>query len=103
MTARPKDERGKSRKTTLAPAEQVNRLEDKVKAQQETIRLLLAQTKALESSLRQAEDLASEITALKHEIRELTRANRDQVRRYELLRSENERLRSRSSAERAAA
>jgi len=103
MRPRPTDEREKSRKATSAPAEQVSRLEGKVKAQQETVRMLLAQAKAMEASLRQAEDLANEITALKHEIRELTRANRDQVRRYELLRSENERLRSRSSAKRAAA
>ena len=93
----------KTGKTAAQPAEQVRKLETKVRAQQETIRALLAQTKTSEAALRRSAELGQEVTALAQEVRELTRANRDQAKRYELLRSENDRLRSRASARRAAA
>lgn len=103
MRPRSDDRSAKSGRAAATPAEQLRRLEHKVQAQKETIRALMAQTKALEAALRRSDELAQEVTALTHEVRELTRANRDQATRYELLRSDNDRLRSRASAKRAAA
>jgi hypothetical protein len=55
---------------------------------------LLARIRDLETALRSRKDSADELAELRSEIRELTRANREHVKRNEALQAENARLRA---------
>jgi predicted nucleic acid-binding Zn-ribbon protein len=69
-------------------ANRIKKLETKVADQQGTIRGLRSQIRQDENLVEQISEMKLEISDLKGEIRELTRANHEFVARYEAIRGE---------------
>ena len=83
----------------LAKAEQtIRRLQEKLTHQKQHIRELQAQAKHHENLAAEREALKAEIADLRGETRELTRANREHVAKYETLRAENAKLMAEAKA-----
>ena len=79
----------------LAKAEQqIRKLQEKVADQKQQIRGFQAQAKHDDGLATEFEELKAEIADMKGEIRELIRANREQVENLEALRVENVRLKA---------
>jgi chromosome segregation ATPase len=86
-------------KRLLAKAEQkIRRLQEKVTDQKQQIRELQAQAKHEDNLAADREELKAEIADLRGETRELTRANREHVAKYETLRAENAKLMAEAKA-----
>ena len=80
--------RAGDRQRLLAKAEQqIRKLQAKVVGQKQQIRALLARAKHEDNLAVEREELKAEIVDLTSEIRELTRANREQVEKIEALRA----------------
>lgn len=83
----------------LALAEKtIQKLETKVADQQRQIRELRAQGRQAQGINTEYAELKAEAHDLKGEIRELTRANREQVTKIEVLKAENDKLRAEAKA-----
>ena len=79
----------------LAKAEQqIRKLQEKVADQKQQIRGFQAQAKHDDGLATEFEELKAEIADMKGEIRELIRANREQVEKLEALWAENARLKA---------
>ena len=79
----------------LAKAEQqIRKLQEKVADQKQQIRGFQAQAKHDDGLATEFEELKAEIADMKGEIRELIRANREQVENLEVLRAEKARLKA---------
>ena len=89
------DQQAKDMKRLLAKAEQqIRKLQKNVADQKQQIREFQAQAKHEDGLAAEREELKVEIADLKGEIRELIRANREQVENLEVLRAENARLKA---------
>src|SRR3954469_18013893 len=89
------EQHAKDMKRLLAKAEQqIRKLHEKVADQKRQIRELQAQAKHEDGLAAEREELKADIADLKSEIRELTRANHEQVEKLEALRAENARLKA---------
>jgi chromosome segregation ATPase len=85
----------KDMRRLLAKAEQqIRRLQEKIANQKQQIRESQAQAKHEDGLAAERVELKAEIADLKGEIRELIRANREQVENLEALRAENARLKA---------
>lgn len=85
----------KNLKRLLAKAEQkIRKLQEQVMDQKQQIREFRAQAKHEDGLATEREELKAEIADMKGEIRELIRANREQVENLEALRAENARLKA---------
>ena len=86
-------------KRMLAKAEQkISRLQERLTHQKQQIRELQAQAKHEDNLAADREELKAEIADLRGETRELTRANREHVAKYETLRAENAKLMAEAKA-----
>jgi predicted RNase H-like nuclease (RuvC/YqgF family) len=74
----------------------IEQLQDSVKVREQQNRTLVAQIKLLERSIADQDEAQAEIAALKAEIREVTRANREHAKRNEALQAEIARLKTAS-------
>ena len=84
------EQQAKDMERLLAKAEQqIRKLQEKVADQKQQIRELQAQAKHEDGLATKREELKAEIADMKGEIRELIRANREQVENLEALRAEN--------------
>jgi chromosome segregation ATPase len=85
----------KDMKRLLVKAEQqIRKLHEKAIDQKQQIRELQGQIKHDDSLAAERENLKAEIADLKGEIKELTRANHEQVEKLEALRAENAKLKA---------
>ena len=84
------EQQAKDMKRLLAKAEQqIRKLEEKVADQKQQLREFQAQAKHDDGLAIERKELKAEIADMKGEIRELIRANREQVENLEALRAEN--------------
>ena len=89
------EQQAKDMKRLLAKAgQQIRKLQEKIADQKQQIRGLQAQAKHEDGLATKREELKAEIADMKGEIRELIRANREQVETLEALRAENARLKA---------
>jgi chromosome segregation ATPase len=85
----------KDMKRLLAKAEQkIRKLQEKVADERQRVRELQAQANHDDNLASEREELKADIVDLKGEIRELTRANREQVQKIEALRTETAKLKA---------
>jgi septal ring factor EnvC (AmiA/AmiB activator) len=89
------EQQSKVMRRLLAKAEQqIRKLQEKVADQKQQVRELQTQANHDDGLAVEREELKAEIADLKSEIKELTRANREQVEKMEALRAENARLKA---------
>jgi predicted RNase H-like nuclease (RuvC/YqgF family) len=80
-------------RAAMKPERQIEQLQDSVRVHQERSRDLQAQVKLMERAVAGRTELEAELAEVKGEVRELTRANREHVKRNEALQAEIARLR----------
>lgn len=98
--ARRPEARKSDPRAPVSAERRIEQLQDSIEAHRQRNRMLQAQLKLVERSVAHCAEMESELSELKGEIRELTRANREHVKRNEALQSEIVKLKalSRKSA-----
>ncbi|MGO4527325.1 hypothetical protein AB4097_21025 [Microvirga sp. 2MCAF35] len=92
MMSEPEQQLKDVKRLLVKAQQQIRKLHEKAINQKQQIRELQGQIKHDDSLAAEREDLKTEIADLKGEIRELTRANHEQVEKLDALRAENARL-----------
>jgi hypothetical protein len=91
---RPRPEAAGAGRALAIADRKIEKLEEALRDHEVQKRHLLDRIRELEGTLRSRKDAADELAELRSEIRELTRANREHVKRNDAINGENARLRA---------